>query len=264
MTVPSAPRPAARYPDLEGRVAGITGGSRGLGRAMALALAANGAHVLIGSIAPAESEEVVRQIRAIGGSALAQPLDVRSREQCQAFARYAAERFGALDIMICNAGIGPAASAREMNADTWQRTIDVNLTGAFNAAVAAADQMISQAKGGAIVFTSSNAAQVSFGGLAAYGASKAGVNQLVRSLATELGPHGIRVNAIAPGWTNHRMEGNDGKVDPQILAAAIARTPLRRVGEAEEIAAAALFLASEAASFISGVVLTVDGGYTAV
>jgi len=231
---------------------------------MALALAANGARVVIGSIAPAESDEVVRQIRAKGGSAFSQPLDVRCREQCATFARYAAEQMGALDIMICNAGIGPAADAREMCTDIWQRTIDVNLTGAFNAAVTAADRMICQAKGGAIVFTSSNAAQVSFGGLAAYGAAKAGVNQLVRSLATEFGPHGIRVNAVAPGWTTHRMEGSEGNVDPHILAAAIARTPLKRVGEVEEIAAAAVFLASEAASFISGVVLTVDGGYTAV
>ena len=262
--MPSHMRFAARYPDLNGRVAAVTGGSRGLGRAIALALAANGAHVLIGSIAPAKSDEVVDEISATGGSAHAQALDICHRDQCEAFIRCAVERWGSLDIMICNAGIGPAGPARDVSSEIWQRMIAVNLTGAFNSAIVAADQIISSGKGGSIVFTSSNAAQVGFDGLAAYGAAKAGVNQLVRSLALELGPHAIRVNAIAPGWTNHRMEGNEGKVDPQILAAGIARTPLKRVGEVEEIAAAAVFLASEAASFISGVVLTVDGGYTAV
>jgi NAD(P)-dependent dehydrogenase (short-subunit alcohol dehydrogenase family) len=255
---------AARYPDLEGRVAAVTGGSRGFGRAMALAFAANGAHVIIGSIAPAESEGVARQIREQGGSALARQLDVRSRDQCEAFSQHAVDRFGALDIMICNAGIGPAASVADISPEIWQRTIDVNLTGAFNTSVTAAKRMISAGKGGSIVFVSSNAAQVGFSGLAAYGAAKAGINQLVRSLAMEFGPQGIRANAIAPGWTNHRMEGNEGTIDHQIMAEGIARTPLRRVGEVEEIAGAAVFLASEAASFISGVVLTVDGGYTAV
>jgi len=264
VTISSRARCFARYPDLEGRVAAVTGASRGLRRAIALALAANGVHVLIGSIVPIECEEVVREITETGGSALAHSLDVCSREDCEEFTRHAAERWGSLDIMICNAGIGPAANARDIAREMWQRTIEVNLTGAFNSAIAATNQMTSGGNGGSIVFTSSNAAQVGFEGLAAYGAAKAGVNQLVRSLAMEFGPHGIRVNAIAPGWTNHRMEGNEGKGDPQILAAAIARTPLKRVGEVEEIAAAAVFLASEAASFISGVVLAVDGGYTAV
>ncbi|CAN5298496.1 glucose 1-dehydrogenase [soil metagenome] len=262
--MPFPPPGAAVYPNLKGRVAAVTGGSRGFGRGMALALAANGVHVVIGSISLQESEEVAAQIVGKGGLAIAKHLDVTSRASCEAFAQHAVAQFGALDIMMCNAGIGPASAALDIDAATWQRTIDVNLTGAFNSAVAAGRRMIDAGSRGSIVFTSSNAAQVNFDGLAAYGAAKAGVNQLVRSLAMEFGPHGIRVNAIAPGWTNHRMTGNEATVERSVIKKAIARTPLRRVGEVDEIVAPAIFLASEAASFITGTVLTVDGGYTAV
>jgi NAD(P)-dependent dehydrogenase (short-subunit alcohol dehydrogenase family) len=113
------------------------------------------------------------------------------------------------------------------------------------------------------VVTSSNASLVGFSGLSAYGAAKGGVNQLVRSLALEWGPYNVRVNAVAPGWTSHRMEGNGDRVKSEVSDAAIARTPLRRFGTAEEISAATLFLASDSASFITGAVLAVDGGYTA-
>jgi len=254
---------SAIYPGFKGRVAAVTGGSRGFGRAMALGLAANGAHVLIGSISYEESENTAEQIRQEGGSAIAQRLDVANREECESFVRRAVEHFGSLDVMMCNAGISIAADAVSTDAATWHRTIDVNLTGAFNAAVAAASQMIGSGTGGSIVFTSSTAAQVGFERLAAYSAAKGAVNQLVRSLAMEWGPHRIRVNAIAPGWTSHRMEGNETKVDRGLIEKGIARTPLRRVGEVAEIVAPALFLASEAASFITGAVLIVDGGYTA-
>jgi NAD(P)-dependent dehydrogenase (short-subunit alcohol dehydrogenase family) len=257
------PAPAI-YPDLKGRVAAVTGGSRGFGRAMAFGLAANGAHVVVGSISLAESEKVAGQIRQEGGSAIALLLDVASRADCESFVRQAVRQFGSLDVMMCNAGISIAADALRTDAQIWHRTIDVNLTGAFNSAVTACRQMIDSGSGGSIVFTSSNAAQVGFEGLAAYGAAKSAVNQLVRSLAMEWGPHRIRVNAIAPGWTSHRMEGNEGKVHHGVIEQAIARTPLRRVGEVAEIVAPALFLVSEAASFITGTVLTVDGGYTAV
>jgi NAD(P)-dependent dehydrogenase (short-subunit alcohol dehydrogenase family) len=124
--------------------------------------------------------------------------------------------------------------------------------------------MIDRGSGGSLVFTSSTAAQVGFERLTAYSAAKGAVNQLVRSLAMEWGPHRIRVNAIAPGWTSHRMEGNDKTVDRSVIEKGIARTPLRRVGELAEIVAPALFLASDAASFITGTIVIVDGGYTAV
>jgi NAD(P)-dependent dehydrogenase (short-subunit alcohol dehydrogenase family) len=255
---------AAIYPDLKGRVAAVTGGSRGIGEAMALGLAANGAHVLIGSISLEEGEIAAKKISEMGGSALAFYLDVAKREDCESFVRHAVDRFGSLDIMMCNAGISVAADALSTDVALWDRTIGIDLTGAFNTAIAAGHQMVDQGSGGSIVFTSSTAAQVGFERLTAYSAAKGAVNQLMRSLAMEWGPHRIRVNAIAPGWTSHRMTGNETAVGRGTIEKGIARTPLRRVGELAEIAAPALFLASEAASFITGAVLTVDGGYTAV
>lgn len=254
---------AATYPDLKGRVAAVTGGGRGLGKAMALSLAANGAHVLVGSLSLEESEDVATEIRRAGGSAVAHRLDVVRREDCEAFVRRAVEAFGSLDVMVCNAGISPLAPALDTDAETWRRTIDVDLTGAFNTAVAAGRRMVESGAGGSIVLTSSTAAQVAFERLAAYGAAKGAINQLVRSLAMEWGPQGVRVNAVAPGWTDHRMQGNASAVDPAAIAKGIERTPLRRVGKPSEIAAAVLFLASDASSFITGAVIPVDGGYTA-
>jgi NAD(P)-dependent dehydrogenase (short-subunit alcohol dehydrogenase family) len=251
------------YRDFNGRVVAITGASRGLGLAMARVFAHNGAHVLIGSLSFSESERAVDIILKAGGSAVPYELDVADREQCGRFVAHAIDRFGALDVMMCNAGISIHADAFATTEQAWQRTLDVDLTGAFNTAVCAAQRMKESGKGGAIVFTSSTAAQVGFGRLAAYGAAKSAINQLVRTLALEWGPHAIRVNAIAPGWTNHRMEGNEAIVDQLAIERGIVRTPLGRVGEPAEIAAPAIFLASQAASFITGVILTADGGYTA-
>ncbi|MGE0210850.1 MAG: SDR family NAD(P)-dependent oxidoreductase [Parvibaculaceae bacterium] len=257
----SATRPV--HPDLRGRVAAVTGGGRGLGLAMARHLAANGAHVLVGSISEQESEEAAELIRREGGTVEGSRLDVINREECEAFVARAVDRFGRLDIMMCNAGISIPGSAFETDAQAWDRTLAIDLTGVFNTALAAGRHMVKAGTGGAIVVTSSTAARVAFEGLTAYCAAKGGVEQLVRSLAAEWGPHGIRVNAVAPGWTSNRMQGNEAKVDRSMLDAGIDRTPLRRVGEVDEIAAPAVFLASDAASFITGAVLVVDGGYTA-
>jgi NAD(P)-dependent dehydrogenase (short-subunit alcohol dehydrogenase family) len=251
------------FPALNGRVAAVTGGSRGLGLAMAWALVRNGATVLIGSLSETDNQSALERLNGIGGQARGRHLDVTSRESCAAFVADAVARHGRLDIMLCNAGISIAQPALETSEATWEKTLGVDLTGVFNSAVAAAEQMRTQATGGSIVVTSSNASLVAFQGMSAYGAAKGGVNQLVRSLALEWGPHTIRVNAVAPGWTDHRMEGNGESVDRTVADAAIARTPLRRFGTTEEIAAATLFLASDSASFITGTVLAVDGGYTA-
>jgi NAD(P)-dependent dehydrogenase (short-subunit alcohol dehydrogenase family) len=254
---------SANYPDLKGRVVAITGAGRGLGLAMAKGFARNGAHVLIGSLSLSESERAADLILKAGGSALPYGLDVVDREQCSRFVAQAVAHFGALDVIMCNAGISIHADAFATTEQAWQHTLDVDLTGAFNAALCAARHMKESRRGGAIVFTSSTAAQVGFERLAAYGAAKSAINQLVRTLALEWGAHGIRVNGIAPGWTNHRMEGSEAVVDRHAIERGIERTPLGRVGEPSEIAAPAIFLASQAASFITGTILTVDGGYTA-
>jgi NAD(P)-dependent dehydrogenase (short-subunit alcohol dehydrogenase family) len=257
-------RSSLAFPSLNGRVAAISGGSRGLGLAMALALAGNGASVVIGSPSNADNQAALERLKSVGGQASAHHLDVTSRESCEAFVTSAVKDFGRLDIMLCNAGISISQSAFETSEQTWAKTIGIDLAGVFNSAVAAARKMTMQSTGGSIVVTSSNASLVGFNGLSAYGAAKGGVNQLVRSLALEWGQHNIRVNAVAPGWTEHRMEGNGHSVNATVAEAAIARTPLKRFGTADEIAAATLFLASESASFITGTVLAVDGGYTSV
>ncbi|RAZ91743.1 oxidoreductase [Mesorhizobium hawassense] len=255
-------RSSLAFPSLGGRVAAITGGSRGLGLAMALALVENEVSVIIGSPSNEANHAALKKIEVFEGQAVCQFLDVTKRESCEAFVQSAIEHFGQLDIMLCNAGVSISETAFETSQQTWAKTIGVDLDGVFNSSVAAARKMTTQPSGGSIVVTSSNASLVGFNGLSAYGAAKGGVNQLVRSLALEWGQHNIRVNAVAPGWTDHRMEGNDHSVNTAAAEAAIARTPLKRFGTAEEIVAAALFLASDCASFITGTVLVVDGGYT--
>ena len=157
--------------------------------------------------------------------------------------------------MVVNHGILGAAAAEELELASWRRTLEVNLTGAFSCAQAAARQMIAQGDGGAIVFTSSTASMVGFEQLLAYGVSKGGIDQMVRQLAVEWGPYQIRVNAINPGYTTHGMrEGGERKSDPpeELLRQ---MTPMGRRGAPEEMVGPALFLASEAASFVTGVCL---------
>ena len=249
------------FPSLKGRVAAITGGGRGLGLAMASALAENGALVLIGSPSEADNQTALDKLSLLSEHVHCRHLDVTRRESCDEFAAQAVKAYGRLDIMLCNAGISISQSALATTEAAWEQTLAVDLTGVFNSAAAAGRLMTAQPAGGSIVVTSSNASLVGFDGLAAYGAAKGGVNQLVRSLALEWGRYNVRVNAVAPGWTRHRMQGNGDHVDSSIAEAAMARTPLRRFGTPEEIAAAALFLASDCASFITGIVLPVDGGY---
>jgi NAD(P)-dependent dehydrogenase (short-subunit alcohol dehydrogenase family) len=230
---------------------------------MARSLAANGAAVAVGSLSEPDNREAVAVLEAHGARTFSQHLDVTSRRSCEDFVGRVVDEFGRLDVMVCNAGVSRGETALETTEETWARTIGVDLTGVFNTAVAAARAMMKTAAGGSVVVTSSNASLVAFDGLAAYGAAKAGVNQLVRSLAVEWGAHNIRVNAVAPGWTDHRMEGNDHRADAAVAGAAVARTPLKRFGTADEIAAAVLFLASDAASFVTGAILPVDGGFVA-
>ncbi len=249
--------------DLTGKVAAVTGGGRGLGRAIATGLAACGAKVVVGSRKIEDCEATVATINAGGGGeAIAEFVDVLDRGACDRFVAAAAERFGGLDILMSNAGICIPKEALETDEREWRQTMDVDLTGCFNISIAAARHMIKRGRGGAIVVTSSNASTVAFSRLTAYGAAKGGVDQLIRNLAFEWGPRGIRVNGVAPGWTEHVMRDNEALVDdPAAIDQINLRTPLGRFGQVEEIAGPAIFLASPAASFVTGVVLRVDGGY---
>lgn len=251
--------------DLGGRTAIVTGAGRGLGRGMAEALAEAGARVVCAGRTGASIEETAGKIRAAGGQSEAFLFDAVKREDCSRLVAETAARHGKVDIMVVSHGIALAAPAVDLADRDWSETIAVNLTGAFLCAQAAGRQMIAQGKGGSIVFISSTASLVGFQDLAAYGASKGGMDQLCRQLCVEWGPHNIRVNAVNPGYTTSNMAGVDERHAAVGLDEEIRRmTPLGRRGSVAEIAGPVVFLASDAAAFVSGVCLAVDGGYCAL
>lgn len=175
------------------------------------------------------------------------------------------ERFGSLDIMVVNHGLGPAKDLLEVTDEDLDAVIGVNLNSAYLCAQLAGKQMIEQGKGGAIVITSSSASKIACWGYSYYGASKGGVDQLVRQLAQEWAPHGIRVNAINPGYTDNEMAGTGDVHDTPEVAEFIDRfIPFGRRGRAQEMAGPVVFLVSDAASYMTGQCLFVDGGYSAV
>jgi len=251
--------------DLTGRVAIVTGAGRGLGRGMAQALAEAGATVVCAGRTQASIDETAAKIRAAGGKADSFLFDAVKREDCRRLVEETARRHGQLHVMVVNHGIARAAPATEVGEGDWAETIAVNLTGAFLCAQAAGRQMIAQGKGGSIILISSNGSLVGFQDLTAYGASKGGVDQLCRQLCVEWGKHNIRVNAVNPGWTTNNMAGGDDRHAATGLNEEIKRgTPMGRRGTVAEIAGPVVFLASDAAGFISGICLAVDGGWCAL
>jgi NAD(P)-dependent dehydrogenase (short-subunit alcohol dehydrogenase family) len=255
---------------LDGQVALITGGGGGIGRAIALALAGAGADIVIADIVPERCEEVAARVREAGREALACPTDVTDTGQIAQAIAAADARFGRLDILVNNAGGVSGRAFADQSERSWRKHIDLNLVSMLAATSAAIPIMIRGERGGAIINVSSIEASRAAPLYAVYAACKAGMNNFTRTMALELGSHGIRVNAIAPDYTvTPGLRGNvTGPVDEtqwhQPSAAqedAIKRrTPLGRGGLAEECGQAALFLASPASSYISGVVLPVDGG----
>lgn len=250
--------------ELTGRVAIITGTSRGIGRELAHGFAEAGAIVVGCARREARAETVAEELRAMGRDTMAVEADVTRPEDCERLVAKTVERYGRLDILVCNAGINIKKKAIDFAAPEFDTVIAGNLKAHFLSAQAAARQFIRQGRGGAIVMNSSNASVAAFDDLGPYCAAKGGVDMLVRALASEWGPHGIRVNAFNPGYTNHSMT-EEGQA---YLAAAsreiIARTPLRRMAEMREMVGPAVFLASDAASFVTGSILLADGGWCAL
>jgi NAD(P)-dependent dehydrogenase (short-subunit alcohol dehydrogenase family) len=249
---------------LEGKVALVTGGTAGIGRASAMLFAREGAKVALTGRRAAEGEGVVAQIRAAGGSAIFIQADLTKTDTIPAVVAQVVSSYGRLDCAFNNAGAAGGGPIETLDETTWHRVVDTNLKAAFFCLKAEAVQMKKQGKG-AIVFTSSVLAQISFAGMSIYSASKGGIDALTRAAAVELGPTGIRVNSVNPSITRTPMTTGlitkepDG-TESHPLAVGV---PLGRLAEPEEMAEAALFLLSDRASYVNGQSLAVDGGQSA-
>lgn len=247
--------------DLHGRVAVVIGGTSGLGRATALALAEAGADTVATGRREEEVAAVTEEIRNIGRRSVAVTCDVRDRASLNALADEVKQKMGAASILVNSAGITERVATLDCTEESWSRILDVNLTGILRACQVFAPAMV-EAGYGRIINIASLASFAAFHEVAAYGASKSGVASLTRSLAVELSRHGVCVNAIAPGIfpTALNSEFLHGSARGHEL---LMRTPMGRFGRVEELGGAAVFLASDQASFISGTVLAVDGGFLA-
>ena len=244
---------------LEGRVTAITGGALGIGRATAFAFAAEGALVALGDVELDGAEAVAKEIKAQGGKAIAIRVDVGDAGQVQAFVDEVVAAFGRLDVMFANAGIAHSAPFLEHPEAQWHRVLRVNLTGVFLCCQIAARQMVKQG-GGRIITTASINGFRGVENLVGYNTAKAGVIELTRTMAVELAQHSITVNAIAPAQIDTRLTRS---LPEAARRRRVERIPLGRFGEPEDVARAALFLASDDASYITGHTLAVDGGYLA-
>src|SRR5499426_2310318 len=244
---------------LSGRVAAITGGALGIGRATALLFAAEGATVALGDVEVGAAEGVVKEILQRGGRAIAVGVDVGDAGQVQAYVDRVVAEYGSLDVMFANAGIAHSAPFLEHPEAQWHRVLRVNLTGVFLCCQIAARQMVKQG-GGRIITTASINGFRGVENLVGYNTAKAGVIELTKTMAVELAQHGITVNAIAPAQIDTRLTRT---LSDDAKARRLARIPLGRFGEVEEVAKAALFLASDDAAYVTGHTLAVDGGYLA-
>jgi 3-oxoacyl-[acyl-carrier protein] reductase len=247
---------------LDGKVALVTGGSRGIGKAICLMYAAEGANVAVNyTKGAAEAEAVVTEIQAIGGKAIAVQADVSQRPQVKKMVAATIKAFGRLDILVNNAGILIPTNLMQTTDEQWDSVMDVNLKGPFICIQEASKHMIKQG-GGRIISTSSiSGLGCAPTGEGSYGCSKAGLIMLTAVAAQDLGPHGINVNCIAPGWVKTDMtKRKSGAEEDAINKKKAGLAALRRIGEPDDIARVALFLASEESSFVTGQVIVADGG----
>lgn len=249
---------------LDGRVALVTGAAQGIGLACAELFAREGARVVLADVDEARGRAEAGRLRDEGLAAAFAPCDVTRKDHAQAAVQAAVSQFGRLDILVANAGIVHAADFLDLEERDFDRVLAVNLKGAFLVGQAAARQMVKQGGGGAIVNMSSVNAVLAIPNQVPYVVSKGGINQLTRVMAVSLAPHGIRVNAIGPGTILTELAKGAVLGNAEAERKILSRTPLGRMGEPQEVAKAALFLASDDASYMTGQVLYPDGGRLAL
>ena len=248
--------------DLTGRTALVTGASRGIGRAIAVGLARAGADLALSARDEERLAQVRGEVEALGRRAVVLPADVTDAEACARLAADAVEGLGSLDVLVNNAGgssyMGPFTELRFRG---WEKTMRLNVDSIVHLSQAVGRHMLERGRG-SVVNVASVAGLTATPSLAAYGASKAAVISLTRTLALEWGPQGVRVNALCPGWTRTDLNA-DLWGDEAVAAEKVATTGLRRWAEAEEMVGPTVFLASDASSYVTGQALVVDGGQTA-
>lgn len=248
--------------DLQGRVAIVTGGASGIGRATCELYARQGARVIVSDVSETGGQETVRLIQAAGGEAIFARADVSNPADCQALVNAAVERYGRLDIAFNNAGIGGESKpTADYSLENWQKVIAVNLSGVFYCMKYEIPAMLKNG-GGAIVNMASILGQVGFGNAPAYVAAKHGVVGLTRATAIEYATQGVRINVVGPAFISTPLISGLEQ-DPQANSALVSMHPIGRLGRSEEVAELVVWLSSDKASFVTGAYYPVDGGYLA-
>jgi glucose 1-dehydrogenase len=248
---------------LDGKVAVVTGGARGIGRTLAEAMAREGASVVIADISSDTAEATAAGINAEGGAAIAVSLDVSVRPEVDALMDATESAFGTPSVLVCSAGIttgGGDTGFLEISDDEWDRVFAVNLRGTFLCGQAAARRMVASGTRGSIITLTSIGAERPMFGVPAYHTSKAAVSGLTRAMAVNLAHHGIRANALAPGYILTDLMRSVLGDDASTAATIVNRVPMGRLGEPDELVGAAIFLASDESAYMTGHVLHLDGG----